>query len=296
MKEADKGSSRLIYGCMRIAEENGGKANAAIGAALDAGYTHFDHADIYGGGECEILFGRFLRNNPGVRERIVIIGKCGIRLAEDPDSDSPQRYDFSASHILSSVEASLVRLNAEYLDMLLLHRPDYLMHADEVAQVFDALSAQGKVRRFGVSNFSTTQVDLLQSRLREPLCAHQMEINIRELAALTDGTLDQCQQRGMTPQAWSPLAGVVHAGMGEGLTAEVEARVRAEIDRQASTYACTDWVLVLAWLMLHPAGISPIVGSTSAARITAAAGAQNIDYRREDWYRLLAARTGSPVP
>ena len=281
---------------MRIAEGGGAPGNAAIRAALDAGYVQFDHADIYGGGECEALFGRFLRDNPGVRDRIVIISKCGIRLAGDPDPDSPKRYDFSAPYLVNSVEGSLARLGVDHLDMLLLHRPDYLMHADEIAEAFDALSARGKVGRFGVSNFSTTQVDLLQSRLREPLCANQLEINIRNLSALTDGTLDQCQQRGMTPQAWSPLSGVVHTGWGDALTAEVKARVGAEIDRQASKYACADWVLMLAWLLSHPAGISPIVGSTSPERIRAATGALSIDYQRDDWYRLLEARTGSPVP
>ncbi len=281
---------------MRIAEDGGAKGDAAIRTALDAGYVQFDHADIYGGGECEALFGRFLRNNAGVRDGIVIISKCGIRFAGDPEPDSPKRYDFSAPHILKSVDGSLARLSVDHLDILLLHRPDYLMHADEIARAFDTLSAQGKVRRFGVSNFSTTQVDLLQSRLPEPLCANQLEINIRNLSALTDGTLDQCQQRGMTPQAWSPLSGVVHTGWGDALTPEVKTRVDAEINRQASKYACADWVLMLAWLLSHPAGISPIVGSTSPERIRAATGALSIDYQRDDWYRLLEARTGSPVP
>ena len=289
-------ASRLVYGCMRLADGDDEKGLTAIRTALDAGYTHFDHADIYGRGASEALFGRFLSSNPGVRDGIVITSKCGIRFAGEPSPDSPQRYDFSADHLTAAVDGSLRRLNVEYLDVLLLHRPDYLMNADEVAAAFDALKRGGKVRYFGVSNFSASQVALVQSRVAEPLCVNQLEINLRNLEAFTNGTLEQCQRLNMTPQAWSPLSGVVHVGWGPQMSPETATRVRDEIDRQAQKYASTDWLVVLAWLLFHPAGITPIVGSTSPQRIRAAAAALALDYQRDDWYRLLEARVGEPVP
>lgn len=293
---SDLRASRLIYGCMRIAEGRRPRGLSAIRAALDAGFTHFDHADIYGGGASEALFGQFLADAPNLRNEIVITSKCGVQFQGDPHADSPKRYDLTAGHIVRSVDGSLRRLNVDYLDMLLLHRPDFLMRADEVARAFDALRDSGKVRYFGVSNFSPSQVSLLQSRLTVPLCAHQVEINLRNLSALTDGTLDQCQEQGMMPQAWSPLAGVVHAGLGAALDGETTARVRGELERQATKYGCEGWLVVLAWLLKHPASISPIIGSASSERIRAATAAFDIDYRRDDWYRLLEARLGAPLP
>ena len=288
--------ARLVYGCMRLADNGDGHGFAALEAALSAGYRQFDHADIYARGEAEALFGRFLAANPDLRQDLVIISKCGIRIAGKPEPTSPKRYDFSADHIRHSVESSLERLNTDYLDVLLLHRPDYLMDADLVAATFGQLLNDGLVRRFGVSNFSVSQVDLLQSRLDVPLCANQLEINLRNIDALADGTLDLCQARNMTPQAWSPLAGVAHAGWGDALSDEAAERLRRELDRQAKLYVCSDWQLVLAWLLLHPSGIAPVLGSTNAQRIAAAADALVIDYQRDDWYRLLEARTGQPVP
>lgn len=269
---------------------------AAIRAALDAGYNHFDHADIYGGGACEALFGDFLRENPDVRDRIVLTSKCGIRDAGEPHASSPKRYDFSVRHIVWSVEQSLRRLGVEHLDVLLLHRPDYLLDADEVAGAFAQLRRAGKVAHFGVSNFSPAQVSLLRARLDEPLVANQVEINIYRLDALTEGILDQCQQLSLAPQAWSPLAGIVHQGWGVAPAAEIRSRIAAEIGKQAERFGCDPWVVMLAWLLRHPAGIMPIVGSTSADRIDAATCAVDIDYDRDSWYRLLEARLGAPVP
>jgi predicted oxidoreductase len=242
------------------------------------------------------MFGEFLRENPGVRERIVITTKCGIRMAGDPDADSPARYDFSARHITSSVEASLERLGIERIDLLLLHRPDYLFRADEVAVTLEALKASGAVANFGVSNFTPSQVELLQSASGEPLLVNQVEINLHNASALTNGVLDQCQRLGMTPQAWCPIAGVAYPAWGNTFTAADERRIRAELDRQCAEYGVEDWIIALAWLLKHPAGISPIVGSTTPARIEAAKKALDVCYRRVDWYRLLEARSGHPVP
>lgn len=292
--------SRMIYGCMRIAGDGSHDARErgkrAIHAAIDAGYTAFDHADIYGGGECERLFGEVLAESPGVADRLFIIGKCGIRFAGDPERDAPKRYDFSAGHLSDSVDASLQRLGIETLDLLLLHRPDYLYDPTELAEVFRTLEGSGKVRHFGVSNCSPSQVDLLASVVEQPLVSNQVEINLHRTAALDDGTLDQCQSRGLLPQAWSPLGGAIFEAWGNTFDDADNARIDAELCRQAERYGTSKANIALAWLLRHPASIAPIVGSTTPARIRDAAAALDIDYSREDWYRLLEARNGREVP
>ncbi len=285
-------ASRLAYGCMRIADDRD-RGKRAIHAAVDAGYTLFDHADVYGGGDSETLFGEVLRESPGLRDRVLVQGKCGIRVA---DEHGPQRYDFSRDYIIGSVEAILGRLGIEQLDLFLLHRPDYLMAADEVAESFAALKTGGKVAHFGVSNFSTSQFELLQSTVAEPLLINQVEINLHNIDALQGGVLDQCQRLGVTPQAWCPLAAVAYPAWGNRFTQEDENRIRAELDRQSAHYGCDAWVVALAWILRHPAQIQPIIGSTTPERIAAAATALDVDYSREDWYRLFEARNGAPVP
>ena len=292
--------SRLVYGCMRLVGDGSAEARArgkaAIHAAVDAGYTVFDHADIYAHGECEALFGESLRESPSLREKLFLVSKCGIRFRGEPGADDPQRYDFSKDYILTSVEGSLRRLGVDNLDLLLLHRPDYLMDAGEVAEAFAALRAAGKVSHFGVSNFSPSQVRLLRSATDEPIVANQVEINLHRITALTDGTLDQCLELGITPQAWSPLAGAVFEAWGNTFTDDDNERIRVELERQAGGYGVEPWLVVLAWLLKHPAGIAPIIGSTNPERIAASVAALDVDYSREDWYRLLEARNGSPVP
>ena len=293
-------SSRLVYGCMRITGDNSPEARQkgmkAIEAAIDCGYNHFDHADIYAGGGSESLFGEFLKASPGLRQDLIITSKCGIRFAGQPQPDDPQRYDFSYQYIVNSVEDSLDRLGVDYLDVLLLHRPDYLFNAAEVATALESLVENGMVRHFGVSNFSPSQVRLLQSQCRTPLLMNQVEINIHNIDALLDGTLDQCQQKRITPQAWCPLGGVVYPAWGSTFSDEDDARIREEFDRQARHYETETWLIMLAWLLKHPAGIVPIIGSTTPSRIEAAVQSLAIDYSREDWYRLLEARNGRPVP
>jgi len=297
---SDLESSRLVYGCMRIAGDGSARARArgreALHAALEAGYNHFDHADIYGGGACEALFGEVLRERPGIRDRLIITSKCGIRLPDSPEPGDPKRYDFSFDYIVRSVEGSLQRLGVDRLDLLLLHRPDYLAHPAEVATAFESLAEQGMVRHFGVSNFTPAQLDLLQAQCDAPLLVNQVEINIHRIDALQDGTLDQCQRLRITPQAWCPLGGVAYPAWGDTLAPEDGQRIAAELDRQATRYGVEPWLVMLAWLLRHPAGIQPIVGSTTPARIAAAPRALGLDYRREDWYRLLEARNGRPVP
>ncbi len=285
---------------MRIAGDGGAadreQGKRAVLAAVEAGYTLFDHADIYGGGACEALFGEVLRESPGLRDKLIVASKCGIRFAGSPGPDDPARYDFSAAYIEKSVEGSLQRLGIERLDLLMLHRPDYLMHAHEVAAAFDRLKTSGKVAHFGVSNFSPSQVELLDGEVSEPLVVNQVEINIHNIRSLEDGTLDQCQRMQITPMAWCPIAGVAYPAWGNTFTAEDEARIREEIERQCGIYEVEDWVIALAWLLRHPARILPIVGSTTPARIATAKQALDVGYTREDWYRLLEARNGRPVP
>ena len=292
-------SSRLVYGCMRIAgdhsEGDRNKGKQAIEAALEDGYNHFDHADIYGGGECESLFSEVLAANSGLREKIIITSKCGIRFSDQPQKGNPQRYDFSKQHILSSVDGSLSRLRVDYLDLLLLHRPDYLFCANEVSDAFQKLHEAGKVRHFGVSNFRPSQVRLLQSVCPYPLLVNQLEINIHNIGPLLDGTLDQCQEKDITPLAWCPLGGVAYPAWGNTFSPADEERIRVELSAQSDKYSAKPWQIMLAWLLKHPSGILPIIGSTTPARISAATDALNIGYSREDWYRLLEARNGHGV-
>lgn len=293
-------ASSLAYGCMRIAGDGSAAARArgrrAVQAAVDSGYTLFDHADIYGSGECERLFGECLSAAPALRDQVLIATKCGIRFAGQPDGDDPARYDFRRDYIVDCVNASLGRLGIERIDLFLLHRPDFLMNPNEVAAAFDDLHSAGKVAHFGVSNCSPSQVELLRSAVGFPLLVNQVEINLHNISALTDGTLDQCQRLGMTPQAWCPLGSVAYPAWGNSFDAETESRIRAELSRQASIYGVELWQVAFAWLLLHPAGIMPIVGSTTPERIRASVAATDIDYSREDWYRLLEARNGTPVP
>lgn len=293
-------SSRLIYGCMRINGDNSSDAikqgKRAIESAIDAGYNHFDHADIYGGGACESIFGEVLNSRPELRDQLIITSKAGIRFAGTPSSDDVGRYDFSQQYLVKQVEGSLQRLNVESLDMFLLHRPDYLFNPQEVAQTFEQLKRQGKVKHFGVSNFSPSQVSLLQSATNEKLHVNQIEINIHNIRSFSDGTLDQCLQHNITPMAWCPIATVVYEAWGNTFSQADIDRIHVEFDRQAQQYGCQKWVVALAWLLAHPSNICPIVGSTNQQRIAQATQALQLNYRREDWYRLLQARNGQPVP
>ena len=295
-----KASSRLIYGCMRINGDNSADAMAqgklAIRSAIDAGYNHFDHADIYGGGECERIFGQVLKESPELREQLIITSKAGIRFANTPNEGDVGRYDFSKDYLIKQVEGSLERLNVEALDLFLLHRPDYLFDPQEVAETFEQLKRQGKVKHFGVSNFSPSQVSLLQAATTEKLMVNQVEINIHNISSFTDGTLDQCMQHNITPMAWCPIATVVYEAWGNTFSHEDVARIHQEFERQAQHYGCEKWVVAFAWLLKHPAKICPIVGSTNPQRIVEAKQALELNYSREDWYRVLQARNGQPVP
>jgi predicted oxidoreductase len=301
--------SRLSYGCWRIAgtwdpakvrpaDEAAGRR--AVIAAFQAGFTFFDLADIYCGGVCEKIFGQALRQVHGMRDRVVIATKCGIRKAGDPVPDAPYRYDFSASYIIWSCERSLKRLGVDTIDLFLLHRPDYLMEPDEVAAAFSKLKRQGKVREFGVSNFKPSQVALLQKACPLNLQVNQIEFSLVHREPLNDGTLDQCHAIKLTPMAWSPLGGGVLAdGKREVLAHQKGYKAKnvvAELDRLAKVHHTTRTNIALAWLLRHPAGVVPIIGSTDPARIREAATADQIELSREEWYRLLVAASPGPLP
>jgi predicted oxidoreductase len=302
-------SSRLAFGCWRIAgtwdatavtAEGLAQGRDAVFAAYDAGYTLFDHADIYCDGVAETTFGQVLKKVPGMRERIVIATKCGIRKAGEPNIKAPCRYDFSAEYIIRSCEQSLKRLGIDVIDLYQLHRPDYLMEPAEVAGAFAQLKQQGKVREFGVSNFRPSQLTALQRACPMPLIVNQVEISLANRACLEDGTLDQCLAENITPMAWSPLAGGLLADGARALLPSQEAYrtkpVVAELDLIAKERGASRTAVALAWLLQHPAKIIPIVGSTQPQNIKQAARADALDLTREEWYRLLEAARGERVP
>jgi predicted oxidoreductase len=267
----------------------------AVMAAYDAGYTLFDHADIYCRGKCEEIFGSAMNKVSGMRDDVVIATKCGIRFPGDPSSDSPHRFDFTAKHILWSCDNSLKNLGIETIDIYQLHRPDLLMDPDEVCEAFTQLQAQGKVKYFGVSNFEPSFVRLLQSALPFPLIVNQVEVHLGRLACFYDGTLDQCLEAGMTPLSWSPLGG---GWLGDGGQSDDEKRRKllGVLDDAAKKYGVSRTVINLAWLMKHPSQIVPIVGTTKEDRIKDAVKADDLDLDREDWYRILVAARGENLP
>jgi predicted oxidoreductase len=272
----------------------------AVLAAYDAGYTLFDHADIYCAGGCETIFGKALRAHPAMRGQITIATKCGIRFPGEPHADSPQRYDFSAEHIAASCEKSLRRLGIETIDIYQLHRPDLLMNPAEVAEAFARLHQAGHVRYFGVSNFNPSFVETLQKALPFTLVVNQVQISMADLHCFYDGTLDQCLRANLTPLAWSPVAG---GWLGTGGTVKADdPRLEKKqalldlLDKTAADHGVTRTAIALAWLMKHPSGIVPIVGSCNPDHIRDAAKADDVALTREEWYRLLVAARGERLP
>ncbi len=303
--------SRLAYGAMRIvgtwnpAEINTDRAEQArkaLLAAYEAGYTLFDHADIYCRGECETHHGLLLKDSPELRRQTLIATKCGIRFQGTPLPEDPGRYDFSKGWIVHSCEASLKRLNVEAIDLYQLHRPDVLMNPEEVAEAFTILQESGKVRWFGVSNFLPSQVTLLQKYLRFPLIVNQVEVSLQRLDCFNDGTLDQCLGERITPLSWGPLGGgtlgtsglvthtPVHTPSGD-LPSVAEVLTSIGFD-----YGVSPSVIALAWLLKHPSGIIPIVGSTNPKHIADATRAATVDLSREEWYRLYVSARGARMP
>lgn len=311
--------SRIAYGCMQLstawddqplsaAERT--RTQAMVEAALANGINLFDHADIYARGKGERLFGELLNRRSSLRQQIILQSKCGIRLAGDPRTGSPQRYDFSHDYLLGAVDGILRRLGTDRLDVLLLHRPDPLVQPEEVARAFDTLRRSGKVRHFGVSNHSASQIALLQRALDVPLVVNQVELSLLHHALVSDGllanqqgaacmgaatTLDYCRQHDIRIQAWSPLAG---GRLGRPLQ-QVEAPLLAAahcLQRIAAEHGVSTEAVMLAWLLRHPAGIQPVLGTTSPSRLADSCQADALELSREHWYELLQASRGAPVP
>lgn len=314
--------SRLAYGCMKIggtwdhaaiSAEVERNAGALVGTALDSGINFFDHADIYTCGKSETVFGRILKATPGLRERIVLQSKVGIRFANDAYlSGEPARYDFSRAHIIRSTEAILQRLQTTHLDILLLHRPDVLVEPAEVASAFDELQASGKVRHFGVSNHTPAQIELLKRHVRQPFVVNQLEFSLAQPALVVEGVranqpagvaesglaagiLDYCRLNDTFVQAWSPIGGgkLLKASPTDTGPLAAAAKLVATLAAEKNT---TPEAILLAWILRHPAGIQPIIGTTRPDRVRASAPADAVTLSREEWYALLAAARGQKMP
>jgi len=262
-------------------------------AHIDLGITTVDHADIYGDYRCESLFGQALKLDPSVRQKIQVVSKCDIKLvSEAAPTRKINHYDTSYRHIIQSVDNSLSRLGVERLDVLLLHRPDALMDADEVAEAFTTLRHHGKVKHLGVSNFSPSQFDLLQSRLDESLVTNQVEINPLRFDVIHDGTLDQLQRLRIKPMAWSCLAG---GELFNGDSAQAT-RVRETLQVIADELGATIDQVIYAWVMRLPSAPLPIIGSGNIERVKSAINARSLTLSREQWYRIWVASKGHNVP
>lgn len=287
--------SALVYGAWRMADGSDTSAPTAlkkIKLCLDLGITTFDHADIYGDYRCETLFGEALKLDPGLKHKMQIVSKCGIKLIS---SQYPARrvkhYDTSAAHIRYSVDNSLQRLGVERLDALLIHRPDPFMHAHETGACLDALVKEGKIAAAGVSNFSVNDFDLLQSAMQTPLVTNQLELSLLAQPAFLDGSVSQCQQHQIRPMAWSPLGG------GRLFGDEAAAlRLRPALQRIAQEHAVDLDAVAIAWLLAHPAGIVPVVGTNNLDRMARLGDALKVQMDLETWYALWTLAAGQEVP
>ena len=284
----------VAMGCMRLADAKE-TPDRVIGTALELGMNFFDHADIYGGGRCETLFGDWLAAHPSMRDKIVLQTKCGIR---------KDCYDFSKAHILSAVEGSLRRLRTDYVDVLLLHRPDTLMEPEEVAAAFDILEQSGKVRYFGVSNHNPMQIELLKTAVRQPIVANQLQFSIPESGLVTSGlnvnmkddesvmhdgsALEYLRVKGITIQTWSPFQGGFFKGPFVG-DKEKYPKLNETLERMAGQYGVSPIAVAAAWILRHPAKMQLISGSVSPDRMRQIARGAEIDLTREDWYAIYLA-------
>ncbi|WP_288500992.1 aldo/keto reductase family oxidoreductase [uncultured Erwinia sp.] len=284
--------SRMVMGYWRLMEweMTSQQLVSFIEQHLECGITTVDHADIYGGYLCEAEFGKALRLQPQLRERLELVTKCGIATTANPDHKLGH-YITDAAHIIQSADNSLRHLNTDYLDLLLIHRPDPLMDADEVASAFLQLHQSGKVKHFGVSNFTPTQFSLLQSRLPFTLVTNQVEISPVYQPLLLDGTLDQCQQLRIKPMAWSCLAG------GKMFTGAEYQPLRDELKLiQQETGAETIEQLIYAWILQLPSQPLPIIGSGKIERVRSSAASTQITLNRQQWFRIRKAALGYDVP
>ncbi|MDT2743003.1 aldo/keto reductase [Enterococcus asini] len=304
MKQVNLGPNEIgvpavVLGCMRITEAK--DPVAVIETAMENGINFFDHADIYGGGKCEEIFAKAFKETQYKREDIFLQSKCGIVPGV--------MYDFSKEHIIKSVEDSLKRLNVEYLDSLLLHRPDTLMEPEEVAAAFDQLAADGKVKYFGVSNQYSRQIELLQKYLRQPLIINQLQFGVMHTGMVDfglhvnmtdprsvdhdDGVLEFSRMNDMTIQAWSPY----QYGFFEGVFVDNDKfpELNKVLQEMADKYHTTKTGIASAWILRHPANMQVIAGTMNLGRIEEIAKASEVVLSREDWYGIYLA-AGNDLP
>ena len=307
MRTMRLGTSDLVVpvvavGCMRIDTLDRRDAESFVHAALEEGARFFDHADVYGGGGCEEVFAEAVGMNASVREQLILQSKCGVRR-------SAGSFDFSREHILASVDGSLRRLRTEYLDVLLLHRPDALMEPDEVAAAFDTLEREGKVRHFGVSNHHPRQIDLLRRSVRQPLVTNQLQLSVAHASMITSGlhvnmhdddgvnrdgyVLEYCRANDITIQPWSP----VQYGLPRRtfLGSEDFPELNTALDAIAERHGVTPTTIAIAWLLRHPARMQPVIGTTKVDRLRECCRASDVALTREEWYALYRS-AGHTLP
>jgi predicted oxidoreductase len=290
----------VAVGCMRINSLEKKEAERFVQTALEEGANFFDHADIYGKGTCEEIFADAIQMNADIREKIILQSKCGIRQG---------MFDFSKEHILESVDGILKRLNTEYLDVLLLHRPDALVEPEEVAEAFDTLETSGKVRHFGVSNQNPMQIQLLQKFVKQPLVANQLQLSITNANMISNGInvnmendsainrdgsiLDFCRLNDITIQPWSPF----QYGFFEGvfLGNDKFPELNQQIDEIAAKYEVTNTTIAIAWLLRHPAKMQPVIGTMNIDRLKDCIKASEVQLTREEWYSIYRA-AGNILP
>ncbi|MDU0202558.1 MULTISPECIES: aldo/keto reductase [Paenibacillus] len=290
----------IAVGCMRINSLEKNEAERFVQSALDAGANFFDHADIYGGGTCEEIFADAIHMNDDIREKIILQSKCGIRKG---------MFDFSKEHILESVDGILKRLKTDYLDILLLHRPDALVEPEEVAEAFDLLESSGKVRHFGVSNQTPMQIQLLKKAVKQPLVANQLQLSITNSTMISNGmnvnmlnesavnrdgnVLDYCRLNDITIQPWSPF----QYGFFEGvfLGNEKFPELNLKIDEIAAKYEVSNTTIAIAWLLRHPARMQPVTGTTTIERLMDCCKAADVHLTRQEWYEIFRA-AGNVLP
>jgi len=284
--------SRIAHGLWRLKDWNKSRAEIQemIHACLELGITTFDHADIYGNYSCEGLFGAALAESSVRRADIELVTKCGIKLVS---GNSIKHYDTSVSHIQGSVEKSLKNLRTDYIDLLLIHRPDPLMNAQEVADAFSRLRQSGKVLHFGVSNFLPSQFEMLSSQMDFPLVTNQIEFSVLDMEAQDNGMLDMCQKLGISPMAWSPLGG----GRLFKEHSEQIVRLRKALEDIAEELGeASINQIALAWILNHPADFVVVLGTGNLDRIREAVDAEKIKLMREQWFTIWTASTGHDVP
>lgn len=291
----------IALGCMRISGMEAAEGETLIRTALELGVNFFDHADIYGGGESESFFAKAAGMNPRLREKMILQSKCAIHPGVS--------YDFSKEHILASVDGSLKRLQTEYLDLLLLHRPDALMEPEEVAESFRLLKSSGKVRHFGVSNQSTGQIALLNKYCDGGILVNQLQLSIAHCGIIDaglnvntegdcandrdGGVLDYCRLQGITVQAWSPFQYGMFAGVFLG--SEKYPELNRKLDELAEKYGVASGAVAVAWILRHPAKIQTIVGTTNPRRLADICEAEKVALTRTEWYGLYCA-AGKTLP